>query len=36
VRLGPWQRDQDGSAAFKQASFKCGHPRAFRIATGLA
>src|SRR5262249_7884692 len=36
LKLGHWRRNQDRSAAFKQASFKCGHPRALRIATGLA
>src|SRR6266702_5495563 len=30
LRLRQWRCDQDRSAAFKQASFKCGHAWAFR------
>src|SRR5260221_8283286 len=33
LRLRRWWCDQDRSAAFKQGSFKCAHPRALRIAT---
>src|SRR5262249_18674893 len=36
LRLRRWRRDQDRPAAFEQASFERGHPRALRIAAGFA